>query len=79
MLQPSLHKPIPMNSRVVVPAHYLGKGVSGRVVGISSMHVIFIYIVLLDVPIDSEYGRMEAISVSGSELNGEDGKHWRLE
>jgi hypothetical protein len=78
-MKPSLHKPVPMESRVIVPKHYLDRDdVKGTVVGVASMHVIFTYIVLLDEPIDTEYGTCRAIVVNGPELRGENGEDWRL-
>lgn len=69
---PTLHDEIPLGSRVIVPASYCStEPVSGRVVGIASIHVIFQYIVLLDTPIESEYGLNEAISVPGTLLRPE--------
>jgi hypothetical protein len=74
--EPALHKNVPMGARVVVPS-YAGGG-TGTVVGISSVHILFSYIVLLDVPIDSPYGITSAVCVGGPELNDVDGTHWRL-
>lgn len=77
--EPTLHKPIPMGARVVLPEEFYGGG-KGTVVGISSMHVIFNYIVLLDEPKeDSDYGTWKAISVSGTVLTGEDGTSYQLD
>lgn len=85
-LTPALHRPVPMNSRVLVPSNYLGRpeadlaSRTGTVVGISSMHVIFTYIVLLDIPYnDPDYGEMKALAAPGSELESatEPGKNWR--
>ena len=46
VIQPALHKPVPIGARVIVPDHYLGeKGVTGTVAGIASTHIIFAYIV----------------------------------
>lgn len=75
-LEPSLHKTIPLNTRVSIP---LINRV-GLVVGISSMHVIFHYIVLLDEEYEIPEGKVKAVAVSGTELWSEDGKsNWRLE
>jgi hypothetical protein len=81
MNNPTLHKPVPMNVRVVIPEHYhTGKTPKyGKVVGISACHVIFTYIVLLDEPMPSEYGPLGALVVNGPELVGVDGENWRLE
>lgn len=79
MYEPTLHKPVPLESRVRLPFHYFGKEVKGTVVGISSMHVIFVYIVLLDEAQDSEFGKVRAVAVPGAELESEDGStNWRL-
>lgn len=80
--EPGCHKPVPLQSRVILPLHYLGpnrESYSGRVVGISSVQVVFTYIVLLDVPIETEYGLTNAICVGGAELMNEQGEYeWRL-
>ena len=80
--EPALHKSIPLQTRVIVPENYLGSdrdSYAGRVVGISALHIIFTYIVLLDVPVETEYGLTSAICVSGTELMNEQGKYeWRL-
>lgn len=75
---PTLHKPIPMESRVVVPASYCGEPRRGTVVGVAACHVIFWYIVLLDEPHEAPFGAVRAISVPGCELDGEGGGDWRL-
>lgn len=49
-LTPTLHKDVPLQTRVRVDAQYLGKEVTGTVAGIASIHVIFHYIVILDQP-----------------------------
>ncbi len=78
---PTLHKSIPMGARVVLPEHYLGlkqgKLREGEVVGVASCHVIYFYIVLLDVPVESPYGVLKAMSVPGTELVGTDGNDWK--
>lgn len=80
--EPTLHKSIPLQTRVIVPESYLGpdrESYAGRVVGISFLHVIFMYIVLLDVPVETEYGLTSAICVNGAELMNEQGEYaWRL-
>jgi hypothetical protein len=79
-MQPTFHKPIPMNARVVVPAGFASiEPLRGTVVGISSIHVLFFYIVLLDAPLQTPYGEQRAIAVSGSQLDSEDGSNWRLD
>ena len=76
MNKPTLHREVPMESRVLIPSTYRNDGKSrlGTVVGISSMHVIFTYIVLLDEPIKD----FRAVVVNGPELEAEDGSNWRL-
>ncbi len=78
-LQPTLHKPVPMNSRVALPEEWLGRHATGTVVGIASIHVVFQYIVLLDTPIVSEYGEQKAVVCGGPQLTClETGKSWRF-
>lgn len=80
--EPGLHKPVPMNARVRIPEHYLGRGKrdTGTVVGIAAIHVVFSYIILLDEPIETEYGQTRALSIGGAQLESEDGlTHWRLD
>lgn len=68
-----------MNTRVRIPDSYLGRKAFGTVVGVSSMHVIFHYIILLDEPFQAEFGEIRALTVIGSELTSEDGSQdWRL-
>ena len=70
-----------MNTRVMVPELYLGKDhidYKGTVVGVSSIHVIFTYIVLLDRPVQIEGEEMRAIVVVGPDLRGLDGTDWRI-
>lgn len=80
MLEPTLHKPIPMDSRVIIPTGFskLDRPLQGTVVGIAMCHVVFAYIVLLDEPITSEYGPQRALSVPGSALETPDGGNFRL-
>ncbi len=78
-LYPTLHKPVPMNSRIALPEEWLGKPATGTVVGIASLHVVFQYIVLLDSPIVSEYGEQKAVVCGGPQLTClETGKDWRF-
>lgn len=81
MNQPTLHKPVPIGSRVKIP-DYFDKDKTprfGRVAGISSVHVIFSYIVILDKPLQTEFGLVDAIIVNGPELKSEDGmSDWKL-
>lgn len=80
ILQPALHKPIPMGSRVIIPDTYLKeKGITGTVAGISSTHILFTYIVILDKEVETDYGLMRAIVVNGPELRGVNGEDWRLD
>jgi len=69
-----------MGTKVIVPAGYAAiEAVTGTVVGIASLHVIFSYIVLLDSPLQTEYGEWKAIVVHGPSLETPDGKNFRLE
>ena len=80
-MNPTLHNPVPMESCVSIPKYYSNSGerILGTVVGISSMHVIFQYIVLLDEPLKTPEGTVRAVVVNGPELVGEDGnKNWRI-
>jgi hypothetical protein len=80
--QPTLHRPVPLQTRVIVPENYLGQHratYGGRVVGIASVHVMFMYIVLLDEPLMTDYGVTNAIVCDGANLKNEDGEYaWRL-
>lgn len=79
LMTPSLHKPVPMGTRVLMKEELTGKEESGRVVGIATMSMIFQYIVLLDNPHECEYGSIEAVAVPGSMLiNEETGRSYRL-
>jgi hypothetical protein len=81
-LTPTLHKPVPLQTKVKVPKTYTGgeDEATGRVVGIAMMHVIFTYIVLLDQPLQTEDGLTEAFTIPGSQLMDLDGNYaWRLE
>lgn len=78
-LKPTLHYPVPMNTRVRIPDSYLNRKSFGTVVGVSSSHIVFLYIVLLDEPFQADFGEIRALSVIGSELVSEDGlTDWRL-
>lgn len=69
-----------MNTRVRIPLHYLGRVATGTVIGVASATIIFSYIVLLDESVSTEYGEVRALTVSGSELESEDGtSNWRLD
>lgn len=63
---PTLHKPIDIGSKVSLRSN---KEISGEIIGISYMDIIFTYIVLLESPIDTPHGRVRGISVSGTELD----------
>lgn len=76
---PLLHLPIMLGSRVRIPAVYLSKEVSGTVAGISSLGIMFHYIVILDEPHVFEDQTHAAISVVGTQLMNEAGSYeWRL-
>lgn len=81
MYKPTLHKEVPIGTRVYIPSMYYSykdKRYTGTVAGIASMHVVFGYIVILDEEIPSEFGDLKAIVVYGSQLEGLNGEHWRL-
>ena len=82
MHKPTLHKEVPMGTRVYIPLTYHSdktKRLAGTVSGISSMHVVFGYIVILDEELPSEFGNLKAVVVNGPELEGINGENWRLE
>jgi hypothetical protein len=80
LLQPTLHRPVPLQTRVRIPQDYLGYEATGTVAGIASIHVVFQYIVILDTPHPSDYGVNTAITVGGPQLMNERGEYeWRLE
>ncbi len=80
LMYPTMHKPIPVGTRVRVPAGYAcADAITGTIVGISSWHVVFMYIVSLDVPLDTDYGMQSAIVVHGPSLESEDGTaNWKF-
>lgn len=82
MNQPTLHKPVPIGTRVRIPENYSkekSQPLLGVVAGISSMHVIFTYIVILDKSLNSEFGELKAVVVVGPDLISEDGlTNWKL-
>lgn len=75
--EPTLHKPVPMGTRVKIQPPYPGD--LGTVVGISMIHVVFSYIVLLDKEIETEYGPQRAIVIPGPAIETPEGEHFRLE
>lgn len=88
-MKPTLHLPIPLETRVRVIRNFFGPSTVtgkredkfvGTVVGIATIHVIFTYIVLLDTPSeDPDFGLCRAIVVQGTGLESEDGtRNWRL-
>lgn len=71
-LKPTMHEDFKINQRVSFDVAENIKG-TGRIIGVSSKHVIFIYIVLLDKSLDIEgYRDWSAIPVSGCHLKKED-------
>lgn len=78
--KPTMHRPVPMNTHVVIPALFLGKEVTGTVVGIASVHVIYQYIVQLDRPHqDPDLGEIRVILVDGCQLLDAEGQPaWRF-
>jgi hypothetical protein len=78
-MEPTLHLPVPMNSRVRIPDTFLGGKATGTVVGVAMEHVIFTYIVLLDESHQAPFGEIRAIVVPGPLLTSEDGlSDWKL-
>jgi hypothetical protein len=82
MQKPECHKPIPLQTRVIVHETYIGlnrESYAGRVVGICKRDFIYTYIVLLDVPIWNKHeGLAEAVCVDGINLMNEHGVYeWR--
>ena len=76
---PTMHKHIPMGTYVRTREDSGYPKVSGRVVGIASMHIIFIYIVLLDSALIVDNEMHEAITVLGTQLESVDGTcNWLL-
>lgn len=81
MNKPTLHKEVPLRTRVYIPSTYhydKDKRYTGTVSGVAFMHVIFGYIVILDEEIPSEFGNLKAVVVNGPELEGVNGENWRL-
>lgn len=80
MNEPTLHKPVLLNTKVLIPTYYHQEEdrKSGVVVGIASIHVIFSYIVLLDEPLETIFGQMRTVVVNGPELEAPDGSNWKL-
>lgn len=81
LLIPTFHKPVPMGTRVLVTTPYVNKEdcQEGTVIGVASTHLISMYIVLLDKPIESNCGTLKAIVINGPEIRGVDGMSWKLE
>lgn len=77
-LMPTLHKPVPLQTRVRVHESYLGHEVRGTVAGIASQHVVFMYIIVLDEPHVFDGEAFTAITVVGSHLMNENGEfEWK--
>jgi hypothetical protein len=79
---PKMHKPIPIGARVKVCEGTLPddvvKRVRGEVQGIASMNIFFVYILLLDEPIDvPDIGLCRCITMPGTMLVGEDGTSYQ--
>lgn len=79
---PTMHKPIPIGTRVKVipgglPDDIIDK-VRGEIQGVASTNFFFVYILLLDEPIDvPDIGFCKCISMSGLMLEGEDGTSYQ--
>lgn len=83
MMKPTLHRLIPLETRVLIHRDYFPhkrESYTGRVIGIKyDDYITFTYIVLLDVPIQEEFGISNTIEIWGHELMNEDGVYeWRL-
>lgn len=77
VMVPTMHRPVPMNTRVVIAPGYVQRdAVKGTVRGIATMHVVFQYIVVLDEPIQTDQGEIGAVAVTGPSLTGEDGTQY---
>lgn len=66
--KPTMHEDFQMETAVVVDETVYPGAITGTIIGIALMHVIFHYIVLLDVPIEVEGETFRGISVSGTLL-----------
>jgi hypothetical protein len=78
---PHLHGEIPLGAQVRIPKGPISdKERTGVVVGISFVHVIFTYIVLLDPgsEVEDEYGVHRAVSVDGTYLRRMDGSYFEM-
>jgi len=79
---PTMHKPIPVGTRVKVipgglPDDVINK-VRGEIQGVVSTSFFYVYILLLDEPIDvPDIGFCKCISMSGLMLEGEDGTSYQ--
>lgn len=79
VMNPTLHLPVPLQTRVKLSPTILGSTVSGTVAGYSSKHVIFVYIVILDEPHRHDNEVHTAVVVPGTELMNMEGQYeWRL-
>ena len=69
---PKMHKEFMLNERVTYKIHRESdEKFVGTIVGVSSIHVINIYIVLLDEPLTLPgYEGWRAIAIPGTELTG---------
>lgn len=78
VLNPTMHKPIPLQTRVILPDYH--NNMTGTVCGIATMGIFFTYIVLLDKPINNEYGENSAVVANGLELKSEvTGLKWLID
>lgn len=85
MITPTLHHPVELETRVRFPKNWSSGDPEkpghhyGTVIGVSFVHIVFHYIVLLDEPIDTPEGKVRGVTLPGPLLESEDGsKHWRL-
>ena len=76
---PTMHKPIPMMTRVLLPDYVFNSRSYGNVVGVSSQGVFFTYIIELDKEIFIEdVGNVLFVSISGLELRDSEGNSWNI-
>lgn len=79
-MEPTLHLPVPLQTRVKIDPQYLNRESIGTVAGIAQLHVVFQYIVVLDEPFEFDGETHTAITVAGPHLMDLEGRYaWRLD
>jgi len=81
-IRPTMHRDIPIGTRVRTIKETLPKDVTeelvGEVQGVASVNLFFVYIILLDRPYDLPYfGPCRCMAISGLLLEGEDGESFK--